>query len=76
MGQELKVQSSSGNVFADLDLDNPEELLAKAELARKISSIIETQNILIGLLITADQNTSKVFFKKLTTLVINLSLLI
>jgi predicted XRE-type DNA-binding protein len=45
MSQELTVQSSSGNVFADLDLDNPEERLVKAELARKISSIIAAQNL-------------------------------
>ena len=31
---------SSGNVFADLGLPNPEEALAKAELANKISVLI------------------------------------
>lgn len=45
MAQEINVQASSGNVFADLALDNAEELLVKAELARKISSIIATQKI-------------------------------
>ncbi len=31
---------SSGNIFADLDLPNPEELLAKADLAHKIAMLI------------------------------------
>ena len=45
MTQEIKVQVSSGNVFADLGLENSDELLIKAELARKISSIITKQHI-------------------------------
>jgi predicted XRE-type DNA-binding protein len=45
MTQEIKVQFSSGNVFADLGLENSDELLVKAELARKISSIITKQHI-------------------------------
>ena len=45
MAQEIKVQASSGNVFADLGLENSDELLVKAELARKIGSIISKQNI-------------------------------
>lgn len=45
MIQEIKVQTSSGNVFADLGLENSDELLVKAELARKISSIIIKQHI-------------------------------
>jgi predicted XRE-type DNA-binding protein len=40
MTEEIKVQRSSGNIFADLGLDNSDELLVKAELAYKISSII------------------------------------
>ena len=40
MTEEIKVNRSSGNVFADLGLDNSDELLVKAELAYKISSII------------------------------------
>ena len=32
-------EQSSHNVFADLGLDAPDELLAKAELARQITSI-------------------------------------
>lgn len=36
---------SSGNVFADLGLPRPTEALAKAELAVKISSIIEKRRL-------------------------------
>ncbi len=45
MSNENKVYVSSGNVFADLRLPNPEERLVKAELARKISEIIATQKL-------------------------------
>lgn len=45
MTEEIGVQASSGNVFADLSLDNADELLVKAELARRISSIITTQQM-------------------------------
>ena len=36
---------SSGNVFQDLGLPDSEEALAKAELARKISAIIEQRRL-------------------------------
>jgi predicted XRE-type DNA-binding protein len=45
MTEEIGVQASSGNVFADLSLDNADELLVKAELARRISSIITAQQM-------------------------------
>jgi predicted XRE-type DNA-binding protein len=45
MTEEINVQKSSGNVFADLGLANPDELLIKAELARKISKLIAQQNM-------------------------------
>jgi predicted XRE-type DNA-binding protein len=45
MTQEIRVQASSGNVFADLGLENSDELLVKAELARKSSSIITQQHM-------------------------------
>lgn len=45
MTQEIGVQASSGNVFADLSLENADELLVKAELARRISSIITQQHM-------------------------------
>lgn len=45
MSETIAVQASSGNVFADLNLENAEELLVKAELARRISSIIASQGM-------------------------------
>ncbi len=36
---------SSGNVFADLGLPNPEEALAKAELAHKITVLIRERGL-------------------------------
>ena len=45
MSEDTRVQIGSGNVFADLGLANPEERLIKAELASKISSIIERENL-------------------------------
>jgi predicted XRE-type DNA-binding protein len=36
---------SSGNVFADLGLPNPEEALAKAELAHKITVLIQERGL-------------------------------
>lgn len=45
MTQEIKVTTSSGNVFADLGLPNPDEMLAKAELARKITEIITKSHL-------------------------------
>lgn len=36
---------SSGNVFADLGLPNPEEALAKAELAHKIAVLIRGKGL-------------------------------
>ncbi|WP_009631345.1 helix-turn-helix domain-containing protein [Synechocystis sp. PCC 7509] len=45
MTNEIKMQSSSGNIFADMGLQNPEELLIKAELVRQISKIINTRKM-------------------------------
>jgi predicted XRE-type DNA-binding protein len=42
---ESRVKRSSGNVFADLRVPNPEEYLAKAELAAKILSIIRKRRL-------------------------------
>ena len=36
---------SSGNVFADLGLPNAEEMLAKAELAQKITAVIARRRL-------------------------------
>lgn len=45
MTQSMDVQTGSGNIFEDLGLENAEELLIKAELARKISGIVTSQNM-------------------------------
>ncbi|PSB02302.1 helix-turn-helix domain-containing protein [Merismopedia glauca] len=45
MSEEIKVQSSSGNVFADLGLANSDELLIKAELVRQISNLIDAKSL-------------------------------
>ena len=42
---EETVEASSGNVFADLGLKNPVELLAKAELVQRISDIIAERKL-------------------------------
>jgi predicted XRE-type DNA-binding protein len=39
------IHSSSGNVFADLGLPDAEELLAKAALAQRISSILTHRHL-------------------------------
>lgn len=41
MKKDKDFSISSGNVFADLGLLNPEERLAKAELARQINNLID-----------------------------------
>jgi predicted XRE-type DNA-binding protein len=43
--QERDYTMSGGNVFADLGLPNPEEALAKAELAHKIAELIGTKRL-------------------------------
>ena len=42
---ELDYTLSSGNVFVDLGLPNPEEALAKAELAHKITVLIRERGL-------------------------------
>lgn len=42
---EHDVEVSSGNVFADLGIPEPEEALAKADLAYRISSIITHRHL-------------------------------
>ncbi len=39
------ITPSGGNVFADLDLPDPEDRLAKAELARQIGAIIRERRL-------------------------------
>ena len=37
MHRRIQVEEGSGNVFADIGLPNPEEALAKAEIARQVN---------------------------------------
>ena len=41
MNRDVEYTIGSDNVFADLDLPEPEELLAKARLVHRISEIVE-----------------------------------
>lgn len=41
----VSIEESSGNVFADLGLKNPEELLAKAELVHRVCDIIAERKL-------------------------------
>ena len=63
MTKTVDYEVSSGNVFADLGVDNPEEMLAKAELALTILDAIEqrglTQRQAAELLETDRTNISK-----------------
>jgi predicted XRE-type DNA-binding protein len=42
---KVTIEQSRGNVFADLGLKNPEEMLAKAELVRRICDIITERKL-------------------------------
>jgi predicted XRE-type DNA-binding protein len=43
--EEQKVTLSSGNVFADLGFENPEQMILKAELVREISAAIKEKGL-------------------------------
>jgi predicted XRE-type DNA-binding protein len=45
MARPIKVEEGSGNIFADLGLPNPEERLAKADLAIRIAALIRTRRL-------------------------------
>lgn len=45
MKKKIRVEESSGNVFADIGLPNPEERLAKADLAIRISEAIRSRRL-------------------------------
>lgn len=45
MRAKARVEIGSGNVFADLGLPNPEELLVKAQLLHKIMVIIDQRGL-------------------------------
>lgn len=43
--ETLEYETSSGNVFADLGISNPEEALAKSDLALQINEIISKKKL-------------------------------
>ncbi len=45
MKKKIVYEESSGNVFADLGIENPGEALAKSELARQISKLIKKKKL-------------------------------
>lgn len=45
MKEKIIYEESSGNVFADLGFENPEEALAKSELARQIARLIKKKKL-------------------------------
>lgn len=45
MSKKIQVEEGSGNVFADIGLPNPEERLAKADLAIRISEAIRARRL-------------------------------
>jgi len=45
MGRRIQVTEGSGNVFEDVGLPNPEEALAKAELARKVNALLASRGL-------------------------------
>ena len=45
MPRRIQVEEGSGNVFADIGLPNPEEALAKAEIARQVNRILTERGL-------------------------------
>ncbi len=45
MTRAIEVEEGSGNAFADLGLPNPEERLAKADLAIRIAEVIRARRL-------------------------------
>ena len=45
MSKKIQVEEGSGNVFTDIGLPNPEERLAKAGLATRISEAIRSRRL-------------------------------
>ena len=42
---KIKFERGTGNVFADIGIPNPEQALAKAEIARRVNKIIEARRL-------------------------------
>jgi len=45
MSKRIRVEKGSGNVFADIGFPNPEEALAKAEIARRINHMLADRKL-------------------------------
>jgi len=45
MPKRARVEEGSGNVFADIGIPNPEEALAKAEIARRINRMLADRRL-------------------------------
>lgn len=45
MKDKIMYEESSGNIYADLEFENPEEALAKSELARQITKLIKKKKL-------------------------------
>ena len=45
MTAKTPIHDSSGNVFADLGIENPEEYLAKSDLAAQILRIVQSRGL-------------------------------
>ena len=45
MPRRIQAEEGSGNVFADIGLPNPEEALAKAEIARQVNRILTERGL-------------------------------
>jgi predicted XRE-type DNA-binding protein len=45
MAKRIRIEKGSGNVFADIGVPNPEESLAKAEIARQVNRALANRKI-------------------------------
>jgi predicted XRE-type DNA-binding protein len=48
MSEEIYFEESSGNVFADLGVAEPDEAALRADLAKKITEVIQSRNLSQG----------------------------
>jgi predicted XRE-type DNA-binding protein len=45
MSRRTRAEEGSGNVFADIGVPNPEEALAKAEIARQVNRVFDERGL-------------------------------
>ncbi len=66
MSEEILVTASSGNVFADLGINNAEKTLAKAKIGNRICELINERQLSLSLeLIKQLLKISEQYFDKL-----------